>query len=162
MLIHNLPCSYIISVSVLAGLVSDSSTTHEKELSCGWRYLYCQSEPYVFRLLVPSRASCSWLERNATTFWMCLTWSSRLTGTSSSLACLSIFKQANQPNLEWISATWITNSNPWRDSGFLELDSRFHAQDSGFHKQKFPGFWISYLYSVFAIGLGPRAKHVFF
>ena len=34
-----------------------------------------------------------------------------------------------------VLGTWMSDSNRWRDSGYLELHS-------GFHKQEFPKFWI--------------------
>jgi len=40
----------------------------------------------------------------------------------------------------FVSGFWILGSNCLWDSGFLELYSK--AQDSGFHKQNFPGFQI--------------------
>ena len=39
----------------------------------------------------------------------------------------------------FVSGTWILNSSRYYDSGFLGLYSGFQDQDSGFHKQKFPG-----------------------
>ena len=49
-----------------------------------------------------------------------------------------------------VSGTWIPDSNRYRDSGFLELYSRYYRKpgfqiykkaflDSRFHRQKFPG-----------------------
>ena len=75
-----------ISVSLLVTLVSDSSTMRK---DCRVHRGMVMSGPLVFRLPVLSRASCSWLERNATNSSTDVTWSSNVCDRSSSLAFLS-------------------------------------------------------------------------
>ena len=41
-----------------------------------------------------------------------------------------------------VCGTWISDTNPQWDFGFLSCILDFKAQDSRFYKQKFPGFWI--------------------
>ena len=153
-----------ISVSVLVRLVSDSNTTRK---DCRVHRGIVMSGPLVFRLLVLSRTSCSWLERNATNSSTCFTWSSNVRGRSSLLA----FSSSRNKLAYWVILIC------WGISPFADVNSvtallpvshmktlfRYtHKADGIFQRLLTPSRWPAVSPLTFVFLSACTLKHLFF